>query len=77
MLILSRKRGEEIILGNDIVVKITEISKGNVKIGIEAPKDTVILRGELKEKIRQANLEATRQGTDISALTQLSSKLKK
>jgi len=60
MLILSRKVGEEIILGNDIVIKISQISKGNVKIGIEAPKDTLILRGELKDEIQKANQEASK-----------------
>lgn len=76
MLILSRKTGEEIILGNDIVIKITETGKGSVKLGIEAPKEMIILRGELKEKIRQSNEEASKlQNLDV--LQQLSSKLKK
>ncbi len=76
MLILSRKIGEEIILGNDIVIKITEISKGNVKIGIQAPKETLILRGELKEKIKEINEEACKS-SDINKLQSLSEKLKK
>ncbi len=76
MLILSRKTDEEIILGNDIVIKITEISKGNVKIGIEAPRETVILRGELKEKISRANKEAA-GNADQEALSSLSRQLQK
>jgi carbon storage regulator len=76
MLILSRKIGEEIILGDDIVIKVTETAKGSVKLGIEAPREMIILRGELREKIRQANQEASRQ-LDLDALHQLSSKLKK
>ncbi len=76
MLILSRKSGEEIILGNDIVIKITEISKANVKIGIQAPKETLILRGELKEKIKEINEEASRS-CDIEKLQSLSKKLKR
>ena len=76
MLILSRKTDEEIILGNDIVIKITEISRGNVKIGIEAPRDTVILRGELKEKIARANREAA-GSADQEALSSLSRQLRK
>ncbi len=74
MLILSRKVNEEIILGNDIVIKITDISKGNVKIGIEAPREMTILRGELKEKIQQANIEAARHN-DSEALEILRRKL--
>ncbi len=76
MLILSRKTDEEIILGNDIVIKITEISKGNVKIGIEAPRETVILRGELKEKISRANKEAAGSANQ-EALSSLSRQLQK
>ncbi len=59
MLILSRKTGEEIILGEDIVIRVTEISKGNVKLGIEAPAETIILRGELRNKIETVNKKAS------------------
>ncbi len=76
MLILSRKVGEEIHLGEDIVIIITEISKGNVKIGIEAPKSMAILRGELKQKIEETNKMAS-QNNDISVLQKLSSRLHK
>jgi carbon storage regulator len=76
MLILSRKAGEEIILGNDIVIKITEISKGSVKIGIEAPKETTILRGELRDKIEASNREAA-QKVDTKTLQELSQKLQR
>jgi carbon storage regulator len=76
MLILSRKAGEEIILGNDIVIKVTEISKGSVKIGIEAPKETTILRGELRDKIEASNREAARN-VDTETLQKLSLKLQR
>ncbi len=76
MLILSRKTDEEIIIGDDIVIRITDIAKGTVKIGIEAPRETIVLRGELKEKIRQVNVDAAKT-QDLSALSQLSKKLQK
>ncbi len=76
MLILSRKTDEEIIIGDDIVIRITDIAKGTVKIGIEAPRETIVLRGELKEKIRQVNVDAAKT-QDLSALSQLSRKLQK
>jgi carbon storage regulator len=76
MLILSRKSGEEIILGDDIVIKVTEISKGSVKIGIDAPKETAILRGELRDKIEQSNKEAASR-IDLKNLSDLSRKLHK
>jgi carbon storage regulator len=59
MLVLSRKVGEEILIGNDITISISEISRGYVKIGIDAPKELSILRGELKERIKEANIKAT------------------
>jgi len=58
MLILGRKEGEEILLGNNIKIKITTINNGTVKIGIDAPRDLLVLRGELKDKIEASNKEA-------------------
>ena len=58
MLILSRKVGEEILLGNNISVKITEVNNGVVKLGIEAPKEVLVLRGELRDKVEASNKEA-------------------
>lgn len=50
MLILSRKLGESIMIGDDIKITITEIHKSYIKLGIDAPKDTSIKRNELIEK---------------------------
>ncbi len=61
MLILGRKKGEDILLGNDIVIKIVEVSQGLVKVGIQAPKEVLVLRGELKERIEASNKEANIQ----------------
>ena len=49
MLILSRKPEERILIGDDIVVTVVKIGQKIVRIGIEAPKDMVILREELKD----------------------------
>ena len=58
MLILGRKEGEEIYLGNNIKIKITEINNGAVKVGIDAPREVLVLRGELKDNIEASNKEA-------------------
>lgn len=50
MLVISRKEGERIHLGNDVVVVVNKIQGNRVSIAIEAPKETHILRGELKDK---------------------------
>lgn len=47
MLVLSRKVGERILLGEDIVVSVVRIGPNTVKIGIDAPKDMNIVREEL------------------------------
>jgi len=76
MLILSRKLDEGITIGDDIVIKILEISKGNVKIGIDAPRSTQILRNELKEAITTANKQAT-SSVENDVLEGFSKKFKK
>lgn len=50
MLILGRKTGQTIMVGNDVVVTVVRISGGQVRIGIQAPKETKIVRGELAGK---------------------------
>ncbi len=49
MLILSRKVGERIIIGNGIEVVVQRVSGDRVTLGLAAPKDVKILRGELEE----------------------------
>ena len=76
MLVLSRKLEEEIYLGSDISIKIVEINKGVVKIGIEAPKQLQIQRGELKKQVEDANKTAT-QNSSLKTIKDLSNLLKK
>ena len=47
MLVLSRKVGEEIVIDGDIVLTVVEVNGNRVKIGIRAPRDKVVVRGEL------------------------------
>jgi len=53
MLVLSRKAGERIWIGDDISVTVVRISGGGVRIGIEAPKELPVVREELKLKMDQ------------------------
>lgn len=48
MLVLSRKVGERILIGENIAVTVVRISNGTVRVGIEAPMDLPIVREELK-----------------------------
>jgi len=62
MLILSRKINESIFIGDDIEIKIVDKKKKRVKIGINAKKEVVILRGELMEKIKKEMKKAIIEG---------------
>ncbi|WP_028579338.1 carbon storage regulator CsrA [Desulfogranum japonicum] len=76
MLVLTRKPGEGIIIGDNITIKIIEMKSGGIRIGIDAPRDTKIYRQEVYERIRQENIEATHWDmTDLDILSdQLSSR---
>lgn len=56
MLILTRKVGESIVIGDDIVIKVVETGKNNIRIGIDAPKEITVLRQEVYESIQQENI---------------------
>ena len=58
MLILTRKIGEGIILGDDIRIAILEIRGKQIRIGIEAPPNIVVLREEIYQRIQEENLRA-------------------
>lgn len=60
MLVLTRKMNEEIKFGSDITIKIISISDNQVKIGIDAPKNVQILRGEVYEKVKESTIEASK-----------------
>jgi carbon storage regulator len=47
MLILTRKRAETIQIGDHVIIKVIRTGKNTVKLGIEAPADVRVLRGEL------------------------------
>jgi carbon storage regulator len=59
MLVLRRKTGESLFIGDDIEIEILGISSQGAKIGIRAPRETVILRKELK--VTQQQNEAAAQ----------------
>jgi len=58
MLVLTRKTGEKIAIGDDITISIVEIGRGKVRIGIDAPSQVSVLRHEVYERIQQENIRA-------------------
>ncbi|MDW7645464.1 MAG: carbon storage regulator CsrA [Desulfuromonadales bacterium] len=69
MLVLTRKAGEGIIIGDDIKITIVEIKGGGIRIGIDAPPEQKIYRQEVYDRICQENMEATQWNlADLNAL---------
>lgn len=58
MLVLSRKRGEALLIGENVVVKVLGVEGEVVKLGIEAPREVAIYRQEVYQQIRESNREA-------------------
>lgn len=72
MLVVKRKKGESILIGDDIEINIVNIDNGSVKISIQAPKEVTILRKELYTQVQQENKNAI--DIDISILKTLKNK---
>lgn len=58
MLILTRRAGETLIIGDDVRVKVLEVKGQQVRIGVTAPREVSVHREEIYERIRQAEGEA-------------------
>lgn len=64
MLVLTRKLGETIVVGSNIKVTVVEIQGRHVRLGIEAPTDISVHRGEVYERIVRENIEASKASPD-------------
>lgn len=65
MLILSRSKGQKIMINHDIVISIVEVSGDQVRIGIEAPEQVTIYREEIYNAIQQQNKDAMVLNGDV------------
>ncbi|MFA7382001.1 MAG: carbon storage regulator CsrA [Desulfurivibrionaceae bacterium] len=69
MLILARKPGEAIAIGEGIKIRVLEIKSGQVKIGIEAPAEVMVHREEIYLRILEENTRAAAAApADLSSL---------
>lgn len=58
MLVLTRRKGEAIMLGDNVEVRILDVSRHQVKVGVQAPRSVPVYRKEIYEKVREANRAA-------------------
>jgi len=71
MLVLSRKKDESILIGEDIEIIISEISEDKVKIGVKAPKNVKIFRKELVVEVEKENVQSVVSvSVDLSKLSE-------
>jgi carbon storage regulator len=73
MLVLSRRKGEKIVVGNEIVIEVIAVSGEGVRLGITAPSETSVHRHEVFVEIQEANRSAENASNALesSSLEQL------
>ena len=72
MLILTRKVGQKLRIGEDIELTILDVKGKQVRVGIVAPKGVPIFREEVLERIEEENVRATKHIPDANELDKLS-----
>jgi carbon storage regulator len=71
LLVITRKKGESILIGDNIEISISKIEDGSVKLAINAPKEVTILRKELYDEVKDQNKESKEIPLDIKKLKKL------
>lgn len=66
MLVLSRKINESIIIGENIEIRVVEVTGRSVKLGIDAPRDVSVHRKEIYEAIKDENIQAATKENLVS-----------
>lgn len=67
MLVLSRRAGESVVLGDDITVTVLEVRGDVVRIGIDAPRSLKVHRSELLAQLEESNKQAASPSDDVVA----------
>ena len=71
MLVLSRKKGEKIIIGDNITITVVEIRGDKVRLGIEAPREVPVNRQEVHEAIQREDAEQAEQDEETKTSSSL------
>lgn len=67
MLVLSRRAGESVVLGEDITITVLEVRGDVVRVGIDAPRSLKVHRAELLEQLEEENRQAASPSEDVVA----------
>ena len=51
MLVLTRKAGESIVIGNDVVITVLEVRGGQIRLGVDAPRNLAVHRAEIYQQV--------------------------
>lgn len=71
MLVLTRKEGEGIVIGDDVRIYVVELKNGSIRLGIDAPKEKKIYRQEIYDKVSLENKNAAQWDLDdLNTLTE-------
>ena len=71
MLVLTRKPGERLVIADNIVVTVVDVKGDNIRIGIDAPREVKVFRGEIYDAIVAENRQAAVAAADLTGLDQL------
>ena len=64
MLVLTRKAGESIVVGSQVRITVLEVQGRQIRLGIDAPPEIPVHRGEVYERIKEENKQAAMAGED-------------
>ena len=67
MLVLSRRIGESVVVGDDVTITVLEVRGDVVRVGIDAPRSVAVHRAELLEQLETVNREAASPSDDAAA----------
>jgi carbon storage regulator len=75
MLVLSRRVGESVVIGDDVTVTILEVRSDGIRIGIDAPRSVAVHRAELLVELEESNKESASPSDE--AVSSLAEELKR
>ena len=76
MLVLTRRIGEKLVIGNEVIIEVVSVSGEGVRLGITAPRETSVHRFEIFSEIQAANQAASNSSSSDQALADLAARLR-